>query len=59
MGTHGRTGLSRFLLRGVAYAVLRQSRKPVLVIPSPKRTWLLGAADSQEEVQETPEPSAP
>jgi nucleotide-binding universal stress UspA family protein len=42
MGTHGRTGLARFLIGSVAYGVLKQSRKPVLVIPIPARTWLLG-----------------
>lgn len=42
MGTHGRTGLARFLLGSVAYAVLKHAEVPVLVIPSPDRKWLLG-----------------
>lgn len=32
MGTHGRTGLARFLLGSVAYAVLKHARKPVLAL---------------------------
>jgi nucleotide-binding universal stress UspA family protein len=42
MGTHGRTGLTRFVLGSVTYAVLRRSPVPVLAIPSPSREWLLG-----------------
>lgn len=34
MGTHGRTGVSHFLLGSVAEKVLRHSTKPVLVIPT-------------------------
>lgn len=35
MGTHGRTGLRRFLLGSVAEAVVRRSATPVLVVPGP------------------------
>ena len=41
MGTHGRTGLSRFLLGSVAYGVLKQAPCPVLVVPSTRQSWLL------------------
>jgi len=41
MGTHGRSGLSRFVLGNVAYSVLRQSQRPVLTVPNAGRTWLL------------------
>ncbi|TQQ83295.1 universal stress protein [Halonotius terrestris] len=34
MGTHGRTGLSRYLIGSVTEAVLRSSEHPVLVVPS-------------------------
>jgi nucleotide-binding universal stress UspA family protein len=37
MGTHGRSGLDRFLLGSVAEGVLRRSEKPVLVIPGRDR----------------------
>ena len=47
MGTHGRGGLARFLVGSVAYGVLKQSRKPVLVIPIPARGWLGGHASGQ------------
>lgn len=52
MGTHGRTGLSRFLLGSVAYAALKHATKPILVVPDTERAWLLHkasqeAADSQ------------
>jgi nucleotide-binding universal stress UspA family protein len=35
MGTHGRTGLLRFLMGSVSEAVLRRSRCPVLVVKPP------------------------
>ena len=41
LGTHGRTGLSRFLMGSVAYGALKQSPKPVVVVPSPAQAWLL------------------
>ena len=41
MGTHGRTGLSRFLLGSVADAVLKRAQQPVLAVPSPSRSWVL------------------
>ena len=41
LGTHGRTGLSRFLVGSVAQAVLEKSQKPVLVVPDPDRKWEL------------------
>ena len=34
IGTHGRTGLNRFLIGSVAEKVVRHTRCPVLVIPS-------------------------
>lgn len=43
LGTHGRTGLTRFLIGSVAHGVLRAAEKPVLVVPSPRKTWLLGS----------------
>jgi len=46
MGTHGRTGLSRFLLGSVAYAVLKHAEKPVLVVPRVERSWQLGGNTS-------------
>jgi nucleotide-binding universal stress UspA family protein len=33
MGTHGRTGIRRVLLGSVAEQVLRQARRPLLVVP--------------------------
>ena len=48
MGTHGRTGLSRFLIGSVAYAVLKHSDRPVLVIPSSGRAWQLNLIGSPE-----------
>jgi len=41
MGTHGRTGLSRFLIGSVAHGAIKHALKPVVVVPSPSRTWLL------------------
>jgi nucleotide-binding universal stress UspA family protein len=35
MGTHGRTGLRRFLMGSIAEAVLRQARCPVLTVKRP------------------------
>ena len=46
LGTHGRTGLSRFLLGSIAYGTLRRSEKPVLVVPSERTSWLLEVAAS-------------
>ncbi len=40
LGTHGRTGLSAFLLGSVAYSVLREARRPVLGIRHPERRFL-------------------
>jgi len=45
LGTHGRTGLTRFLLGSVAYGVLSRASKPVLVVPSKQQSWLLGAPE--------------
>lgn len=39
MGTHGRTGLARFLLGSVAYSVLKRSPRPVVVVPDGDRDW--------------------
>jgi len=39
MGTHGRTGFASALLGSVAYSVLKQATKPVLVVRDPKRTF--------------------
>jgi nucleotide-binding universal stress UspA family protein len=47
MGTHGRTGLSRFLLGGVALGVLKEAKTPVLVVPIPKTDWLLRAHEER------------
>ena len=55
MGTHGRTGLARFLIGSVAYAVLKQSAVPVLVVPSPERSYQLTAAEAAEVPRRTPE----
>lgn len=41
MGTHGRTGLSAALLGGVAYAVLRSARIPVLALRHPRGVYLI------------------
>jgi len=41
MGTQGRTGLTRFLLGSVAYAVLKRAPLPVLVVPGAEGTWQL------------------
>jgi nucleotide-binding universal stress UspA family protein len=49
MGTHGRTGLSRFLLGSVTYAALKEATRPVLVIPDTERSWLLEAAPASVE----------
>jgi len=38
MGTHGKTGLGRFLTGSVAEAVLRKAECPVLVVKTPLRT---------------------
>ena len=46
MGTHGRTGFSRFLLGSVAYTTVRRSEKPVLVVPRPERSWLMVEHDA-------------
>jgi nucleotide-binding universal stress UspA family protein/quercetin dioxygenase-like cupin family protein len=43
MGTHGRTGLGRFLTGSVAEEVLRKSRCPVMVVKTPLRA----AADAE------------
>ncbi len=37
MGTHGRTGVSRFLMGSIAEAVVRQSECPVLTVKQPAR----------------------
>ncbi len=34
LGTHGRTGLGRFVMGSVAEAVVRRSDRPVLVVPA-------------------------
>ena len=49
MGTHGRTGLARFLIGSVAYGVLKHSSKPVLVIPIPARGLSGGSGAKQAE----------
>jgi nucleotide-binding universal stress UspA family protein len=38
LGPHGRSGLSKAVLGSVAHAVLRRSRRPVLVVPPPRAT---------------------
>lgn len=42
MGTHGRTGLTRFLLGGTSYSVLRRCTRPVVVVPHAERKWQMG-----------------
>jgi nucleotide-binding universal stress UspA family protein len=37
MGTHGRSGLRRFLIGSVTERVLRRARRPVLVVPPGER----------------------
>ena len=49
MGTHGRTGLARFLLGSVAYSVLRRAEMPVLVVPGRAGPWLLDPASTAPE----------
>lgn len=44
MGSHGRTGLSAFLLGNVAYSVLRGSPIPVLATRNQSRRWVLDGA---------------
>jgi nucleotide-binding universal stress UspA family protein len=46
MGTHGRTGLSRFLLGSVAESVIRNSPCPVLTYKTTKRTAALTSETS-------------
>jgi nucleotide-binding universal stress UspA family protein len=41
LGSHGRTGLASALLGNVAYAILKDARKPVLAIRHPERQFLL------------------
>jgi nucleotide-binding universal stress UspA family protein len=41
MGSHGRTGLSAALLGNVAYAIVKDASKPVLVVRHPDRKFLL------------------
>ncbi|MFT7677380.1 MAG: nucleotide-binding universal stress UspA family protein [Planctomycetota bacterium] len=41
MGTHGRTGLSRFLTGSVAHAIIKRSKMPVLLVPKPSGTFVL------------------
>ena len=40
LGTHGRTGLARFLVGSVAYSVLKEVERPVVVVRG-KQEWLL------------------
>ena len=49
MGTHGRTGLDRFLLGSVAERVVRTAGVPVLVVP-PERG---GESEGTDETSET------
>jgi len=37
IGTHGRSGLNRFIMGSVAEEVLRRARVPVVVVPPPVR----------------------
>jgi nucleotide-binding universal stress UspA family protein len=55
MGTHGRTGLSRFLMGSVAYGALKHTTAPMLVVPSPDHAWLL-EHDEQEQPRQEPVP---
>ncbi len=45
MGTHGRTGLSRYVLGSVAYAVTRSARVPVLAVRATSRRFELPPAE--------------
>jgi nucleotide-binding universal stress UspA family protein len=49
MGTHGRTGLGRFLMGSVAEAVLRRAPCPVLTLRAPFFVGATGAAAVAEE----------
>jgi universal stress protein A len=42
IATHGRTGLSHFLLGGVAERVIRHAECPVLVVRNPKDKYVYG-----------------
>jgi hypothetical protein len=57
MGTHGRTGLMRFLLGSVAAASLRRSSIPVLVVPARFESWLLAEVDAAGEHGEKTAPA--
>lgn len=46
MGSHGRTGLGRFLLGSVAESVLRDAGRPVVVVKAPKASPRESAGDS-------------
>lgn len=46
MGTHGRTGLARFLMGSTAHRVLARAPKPVVVVPGAGGAWLLGEGAS-------------
>ena len=43
LGTHGRTGLASVVLGGVAYAILKRSKKPTLAVPHAARSFRIGS----------------
>jgi nucleotide-binding universal stress UspA family protein len=54
MGTHGRTGLGRFLMGSVAEGVVRKAACPVLTVKAPFPAGCACAAEKAEEVLATP-----
>jgi nucleotide-binding universal stress UspA family protein len=61
VGTHGRTGVSRFLLGSVAERVMRGARCPVLVVPAPAEvaTPAPSGVTPAAEREESPAPARP
>ena len=39
LGTHGHTGLMRYVLGSTAYRVVKRAKQPTLVVPMPQRTF--------------------
>ena len=61
LGTHGRTGLKRFLMGSVAEQIVRRARCPVLTVTGDARIEHagVGAAKSEDWVAEASEESFP
>jgi nucleotide-binding universal stress UspA family protein len=53
MGTHGRTGLRRFLMGSVAEQIVRRARSPVLTVTGEARIRETGADVVQEASEES------